>query len=97
MKAHRTNTLLVARALENSPVKEVIYPGLATHPRHALAYKSLSPHAKKWVHLIARVAVGDDVVTRDGDDGFPFGGMISCRIRGSTHKFLTATRLFTLA
>jgi cystathionine gamma-lyase len=31
MKAHGTNALLVAHALENSPhVKEVIYPGLAT-------------------------------------------------------------------
>ena len=103
MKAHGTNALLVARALENSPhVKEVIYPGLATHPRHALAYKSLSPHAKKWVDSLPRgAAVDDDVddvdVTRDGDDGFPFGGMISFRIRGSAHKFLTATRLFTLA
>ena len=96
MKAHRTNALLVVHALENSPyVKEVIYHGLATHPHHALAYKSLSPHAKKWVDLIACGAVGDDVVMQDGDNGFPFGGMISCRIRRSAHEFLTATMLFT--
>jgi cystathionine gamma-lyase len=94
MKAHGTNALLVARALEKSPyVKEVIYPGLATHPRHALAYASLSPHAKKWIDSIPKETVDG----RDGDDGFPFGGMISFRIRGSAQIFLTATRLFTLA
>jgi cystathionine gamma-lyase len=96
MEAHGTNALLVARALENSPhVKEVIYPGLATHPRHALAYKSLSLHAKKWVDSIPRGAADSDGA-REGD-GIPFGGMISFRIRGSAHMFLTATRLFTLA
>lgn len=92
MKAHGTNALLVARALEKSPyVKEVIYPGLATHPRNELAYASLSPHAKKWIDSIPNVD------GPDGKDGFPFGGMISFRIRGSARRFLTATRLFTLA
>ena len=94
MKAHGTNALLVARALEKSPyVKEVIYPGLVTHPRHALAYASLSPHAKKWIDSIPQKAIDG----QGGDGGFPYGGMISFRIRGSAHKFLTATRLFTLA
>ncbi|KAF7975388.1 hypothetical protein HWV62_9599 [Athelia sp. TMB] len=86
MKAHGTNALLVAQALEKSPyVKDVIYPGLASHPRHALAYASLAPHAKSWVDANAT------------EGGFPYGGMISFRIRGDPHKFLTATRLFTLA
>ncbi|KIM72375.1 hypothetical protein PILCRDRAFT_803920 [Piloderma croceum F 1598] len=94
MKAHGTNALLVARALEKSPyVKEVIYPGLATHPRHALAYASLSPHAKKWIDSIPKGSVDG----RDGNGGFPFGGMVSFRIRGNARTFLTATRLFTLA
>lgn len=97
MKAHGANALAVARALERSPhVEEVIYPGLASHPRHALAYASLSPHARKFVdaHL--------EAATRDGapSPGFPYGGMISFRIRGGAdqaEKFLTSARLFTLA
>ncbi|KAH9835118.1 Cys/Met metabolism PLP-dependent enzyme-domain-containing protein [Rhodofomes roseus] len=92
MKAHGTNALAVARALQRSPhVEEVIYPGLATHPRNDLAYRSLSPHARKFV---------DQYVAQDGEGGFPYGGMISFRIRGGAEeadRFLTATRLFTLA
>ncbi|KAI0732636.1 Cys/Met metabolism PLP-dependent enzyme-domain-containing protein [Fomitopsis betulina] len=92
MKAHGTNALAVARALQHSPyVEEVIYPGLATHPRNDLAYRSLSPHALKFV---------DQYVVQDGEGGFPYGGMISFRIRGGAKeadRFLTATRLFTLA
>jgi cystathionine gamma-lyase len=96
MKAHGTNALLIARALENSPhVKEVIYPGLASHPRHALAYASLSPHAKKWIDSIP--IPKDPIDGRNGGDGIPYGGMVSFRIKGSAHKFLSATRLFTLA
>jgi cystathionine gamma-lyase len=71
MKAHGTNALLVARALEKSPyVKDVIYPGLATHSRHALAYASLYPHARKWIDSIHKES-GDG---RDGDDGFRMVG-----------------------
>ncbi|KAH9933880.1 Cys/Met metabolism PLP-dependent enzyme-domain-containing protein [Fomitopsis serialis] len=92
MKAHGTNALAVARALQRSPrVEEVIYPGLATHPRNDLAYRSLSPHARKFV---------DQYVVQDNEGGFPYGGMISFRIRGGAEeadRFLTATRLFTLA
>ncbi|KAI0915612.1 hypothetical protein AcV5_003791 [Taiwanofungus camphoratus] len=92
MQAHGTNALAVARALQRSPhVVDVIYPGLATHPRHELAYRSLSPHAKRFV---------DAYVERNGLGGFPYGGMISFRIRGGAeeaNRFLTATRLFTLA
>ncbi|KAF9813545.1 hypothetical protein IEO21_05526 [Rhodonia placenta] len=94
MKAHGTNALAVARALQRSPlVEEVIYPGLASHPRHELAYRSLSPHARKFV---------DAYVVQEGDDagGFPYGGMISFRIRGGAEeadRFLRTTRLFTLA
>ncbi|KAI0325791.1 hypothetical protein GY45DRAFT_198805 [Cubamyces sp. BRFM 1775] len=94
MKAHGANALAVARALQRSPhVEEVIYPGLAGHPRNELAYRSLSPHARAFV---------DRYVQEHGDaaGGFPYGGMISFRIRGGAQEaetFLTSARLFTLA
>ncbi|KAI9461342.1 Cys/Met metabolism PLP-dependent enzyme-domain-containing protein [Boletus coccyginus] len=93
MKAHGINALKVAQALERSPlVEEVIYPGLASHPRNSIAYRQLAPHAKRFV---------DTLQDEQGDDGgFPYGGMVSFRIRGGASeasKFLTATRLFTLA
>jgi len=89
MKMHGTNALMIARMLEKSPfVKEVIYPGLGSHPRHGLAYRSLSPHAKKWM---------ESLPSKDEDGGFPYGGMVSFRIKGNANKFLTSTRLFTLA
>jgi cystathionine gamma-lyase len=96
MKAHGTNALAVARALATSPhVEDVIYPGLRAHPRHELAFRSLSPHARTWIES-GRWKVEDD----DDEAGFPYGGMISFRIRGGAeeaNRFLTATKLFTLA
>ena len=86
--------LAVARALERSPhVDAVVYPGLASHKRNELAYRSLSAHARAFV---------DGYVRERGDaaGGFPYGGMISFRIRGGAaeaDKFLTSARLFTLA
>jgi cystathionine gamma-lyase len=95
MKAHGTNALAVAKALARSPyVEEVIYPGLPTHPMHQLAYRSLSPHAHKFVEHFRRYEQADD------DTSFPYSGMISFRIRGGaeeTNRFLTSTHLFTLA
>lgn len=100
MKAHGINALMVAQALQRSPhVEEVLYPGLASHPRNELAYSSLSPHAKKFVDNLQSV-MGQDGVSVDGEGGFPYGGMVSFRIRGGAvraSKFLSATRLFTLA
>ncbi|KAK2459469.1 hypothetical protein APHAL10511_008503 [Amanita phalloides] len=94
MKAHGTNALAVARALKASPhVEEVIYPGLSSHPRHARAYASLSPHARPFVDAYIR-----NDPSRAGD--FPYGGMVSFRIRGGrkeADRFLTSSRLFTLA
>ena len=93
MKAHGINALRVAQALQRSPfVEEVIYPGLASHPRNAIAYRQLAPHAKTFVDALQ----GE----RGGGGGFPYGGMVSFRIRGGAaeaNAFLTATRLFTLA
>ncbi|KAF9240398.1 Cys/Met metabolism PLP-dependent enzyme-domain-containing protein [Melanogaster broomeanus] len=89
MKAHGINALRVAQALQRSPyVEEVIYPGLSTHPRNDIAYRSLSPHAKKFIDTLHSAG------------GFPYGGMVSFRIKGGkreANRFLTATRLFTLA
>ncbi|KIK82153.1 hypothetical protein PAXRUDRAFT_832372 [Paxillus rubicundulus Ve08.2h10] len=100
MKAHGINALRVARALQASPyTEEVIYPGLSTHPRHDVAYRSLSPHAKKFVDTL-RSAVGADGNSLESEGGFPYGGMVSFRIRGGASeakKFLTSTQLFTLA
>ena len=100
MKAHGTNALKVARALEHSPhVEAVLYPGLASHSTNDLAYSQLSPHAKKFVDNL-RSVVDEDGVSPDTDGGFPYGGMVSFRIRGGAfeaNKFLTALRLFTLA
>ncbi|KAH0835053.1 Cys/Met metabolism PLP-dependent enzyme-domain-containing protein [Lanmaoa asiatica] len=93
MKAHGVNALRVAQALQRSPlVEDVIYPGLASHPRNATAYHQLAPHAKKFVDAFQ----GE----RGGEGGFPYGGMVSFRIRGGAaeaNAFLTAARLFTLA
>ncbi|KAI0044784.1 hypothetical protein FA95DRAFT_1597205 [Auriscalpium vulgare] len=96
MREHGRNALAVARALERSPhVEEVIYPGLASHPRNALARASLSPHALRFVE---QFEANEDAAVRDGS--FPYGGMISFRIRGgleTAQRFLSSTRLFALA
>lgn len=93
MKTHGLNALAVAHALKSSSlVEDIIYPGLASHPRHHIAWQSLSPHARKWIESLP----GNLSESTD----FPYSGMISFRIRGglaAADKFLTSTRLFTLA
>jgi cystathionine gamma-lyase len=43
MKAHQENAMAVARFLESHPkVEKVLYPGLASHPQHALAKEQMS-------------------------------------------------------
>ncbi|MEE2645029.1 MAG: PLP-dependent aspartate aminotransferase family protein [Myxococcota bacterium] len=43
MKAHQQNALAVAQAMsEMSAFKEVLYPGLDSHPQHALAARQMS-------------------------------------------------------
>ncbi|KAG8850592.1 hypothetical protein FRB96_009683 [Tulasnella sp. 330] len=92
MRAHGENAFALAKFLETSPhVQSVTYPGLASHPLHSLARRSLSPHAKKWVE-----SLGDSVE----QGGIPYGGMVSFRIRGDdsiAERFLTSTKLFVLA
>ncbi|KAI0321398.1 Cys/Met metabolism PLP-dependent enzyme-domain-containing protein [Amylostereum chailletii] len=95
MREHGKNALAVARALQKSPhVEQVIYPGLSSHPRNALARRSLSRHAARFVDSFLE---GEDP---EHDGSFPYGGMISFRIRGGleeAQRFLEAMRLFTLA
>ncbi|KAG6894725.1 hypothetical protein C0992_004966 [Termitomyces sp. T32_za158] len=93
MQAHGLNALAVARLLDarSDVVIEVIYPGLLAHPRHARAFASLSPHARRWVDALPAAAT---------KGGVPYGGMLAFRIRGglaAAETFLTATKLFTLA
>ena len=43
MKAHQSNAIEIARFLEQHPkVEKVIYPGLPSHPQHALAKEQMS-------------------------------------------------------
>jgi cystathionine gamma-lyase len=43
MKAHHENAMKIAKFLENhKKVSSVIYPGLASHPQHAIAKKQMS-------------------------------------------------------
>lgn len=43
MKAHCENALIIARWLETQPeIEKVIYPGLESHPQHALAAQQMS-------------------------------------------------------
>jgi cystathionine gamma-lyase len=43
MKAHQENAMKIAKFLETHPkVEKVIYPGLASHPQHALAKSQMS-------------------------------------------------------
>ncbi|CAE6444512.1 unnamed protein product [Rhizoctonia solani] len=96
MQAHGRNALRVASYLHSiagpeSAVESVIYPGLATHPRHQLAIRQLSPHSKKFIGTLAAEEISA---------GVPFGGMISFRIKGgleTAEAFLANSRYFTLA
>ncbi|KAJ1302027.1 hypothetical protein OPQ81_000862 [Rhizoctonia solani] len=58
MQTHGRNALKVAAYLQaisgpQSAVESVTYPGLATHPRHELAVRQLSPHAKKFISTLS--------------------------------------------
>lgn len=96
MKRHGENALAMAKHLEKSShVREVIYPGLASHPQYHLAWKNLSELARR------------DVISKGGDgmQDFACSGMISFRIRakegqdkkGFALAFLSNLKIFTLA
>ncbi|KAJ1300875.1 hypothetical protein OPQ81_002513 [Rhizoctonia solani] len=96
MQAHGRNALKVASYMQSiagpeSAVESVTYPGLATHPRHELAVRQLSPHAKKFINTLP----AEETIA-----GVPFGGMISFRIKGdltTAESFLANSQYFTLA
>ncbi|KAJ7227276.1 Cys/Met metabolism PLP-dependent enzyme-domain-containing protein [Mycena pura] len=93
MQAAGTSALALAQKLRAHPaVAEVIYPGLATHPRHAVAWSSLSPHARRWIQTLPGVG-------EDGAGDFPYSGIVSVRLRTEAQAltFLEQLRVFTLA
>lgn len=93
MQAAGATALLLARTLQAHPaVEAVIYPGLASHPRHGVAWASLSPHARRWVQKLPGVGA-------DGAGDFPYSGIVSVRLRGEAQalRFLEELRIFTLA
>ncbi|CED84208.1 Cystathionine beta-lyases/cystathionine gamma-synthases [Phaffia rhodozyma] len=90
---HGISAHAVASFLENHPlVDSVIYPGLPSHPSHSIAKKAVA--LRVWKDLKKRG------VSKESEEGFPFGGMVSFRIKGGAaeaDRFLTASHLFTLA
>ncbi|PWN20292.1 hypothetical protein BCV69DRAFT_283168 [Microstroma glucosiphilum] len=71
MREHGRNALRIAKYLEKHPgIKDVIYPGLPSHPSFALAKKQISPRA-----LRAQVDDGIDI-----EQGLQYSGMLSFRI-----------------
>ncbi|CAE6417408.1 unnamed protein product [Rhizoctonia solani] len=96
MQAHGRNALKVATYLQsisgpNSAVEGVIYPGLASHPRHQIAIRQLSPNAKQFLDTLSP---GETAV------GVPYGGMISFRINGgpeAVESFFAHSKYFVMA
>ncbi|CAK5268400.1 unnamed protein product, partial [Mycena citricolor] len=94
MQAAGSSALRLAQVLQNHPiVEEVIYPGLASHRRHAVAWRALSPHARRWIQK----QYPD--VGANGEGDFPYSGIVSVRLRTEPQalKFLAELRIFTLA
>jgi len=111
MRQHGLNGLAVARALEKAKsrglVRDVIYPGLPSHPRFGIAYKAnLSDQARHWIDSLRGsrplgLVLDSEDDTYDADrHGIPFGGMISFRINGAekeAERFLANLKFFSLA
>jgi cystathionine gamma-lyase len=89
MQRHCDNALELARRLEarSDAVVKVVYPGLPSHPQHALAARQMR---------LASAAPGK----APGASAPAFGGMISLTLRGGlaeSRAFLEALHLFALA
>ncbi|KAF5324381.1 hypothetical protein D9619_011160 [Psilocybe cf. subviscida] len=119
MKTHGLNALAVARVLQSlvdnrEGVDEVVYPGLPgrteeSRRKNKLAWRMLSPHARRWIAELVYPGRGSD---EPPAVGCPFSGMISVRVSTpptltanttgtaqlqTANTFLTSLRLFTLA
>lgn len=94
MREHGRNALRLAKYLEAHPlIKEVIYPGLPSHPSFALTKSQIAPRA-----LESQVAEGVDL-----EQGIHYSGMLSFRLdcdeadSEPAEKLLKELKVITLA
>jgi cystathionine gamma-lyase len=106
MSRHCENALELARRLEASPaVVRVVYPGLPSHPQHALAKRqmrlpSAAPRRGPTASAVGGAGAPDGAPDATAADAPAFGGMISLTLRGGlpeSRAFLEALSLFALA
>lgn len=92
---HCANAAVLARRLEaHGGVARVSYPGLESHPQHALARRQMR------LATTEATATTDAAAGESGRDAPAFGGMIAVTLRGElaeARAFLSALRLFALA
>ncbi|UCH62054.1 MAG: PLP-dependent transferase [Fidelibacterota bacterium] len=63
MERHNANALAVARYLEGHPkIKQVLYPGLPSHPQHALAQQQMSGYGGMVAFDVSEVEKGRRLV-----------------------------------
>lgn len=96
---HCSNAMVLARRLEaHGGVARVSYPGLASHPQHALAARQM--------RLASSAATAADSSSpsscpdSDSSEAPAFGGMIAVTLKGGLDEaraFLSSLRLFALA
>lgn len=65
MEAHQRGAMAVAQALEAHPsVTKVLYPGLASHPQHALAQRQMQNFSGMMAFQVADAATGKALAER---------------------------------
>ena len=110
MQRHCANALELARRLEAAAdaVASVAYPGLESHPQHALAARQMrlapsAPAAAARKPAAGAAAAGAGAAAQAAQGRAPepaFGGMISLNLKGGLAEgraFLEALELFALA
>jgi len=92
MKAHGQSALTIAQHLSKHPsIQNVIYPGLNSHPNHALAARQLASRTSTKSSHVSEA------------DEFAYGGMVTFRLKSDPNdpepadKLLKALNIFTLA
>jgi cystathionine gamma-lyase len=92
---HCANALDLARRLEAHPrVERVAYPGLPSHPQHALAARQMR------LASASAAAAAPSSSPSSSADASAFGGMIAVTLKGGlpeARAFLSRLRLFALA